>query len=30
MLIEGTDLQVPFLAVLVTFWNPMSPYTFLN
>ncbi|AZB41666.1 ornithine monooxygenase [Bacillus sp. FJAT-42376] len=30
MLIEGTDLQVPFLADLVTFWDPKSPYTFLN
>ncbi|MGD7008675.1 lysine N(6)-hydroxylase/L-ornithine N(5)-oxygenase family protein [Metabacillus sp. 84] len=30
MLIEGTDLQVPFLADLVTFWNPKSQYTFLN
>ncbi|GAF63213.1 putative monooxygenase [Bacillus sp. TS-2] len=30
MLIEGMDLQTPFLADLVTFANPTSPYTFLN
>ncbi|GAB2532287.1 lysine N(6)-hydroxylase/L-ornithine N(5)-oxygenase family protein [Gracilibacillus alcaliphilus] len=30
MLIEGTDLQVSFLADLVTFANPASKYTFLN
>lgn len=30
MLIEGTDLQVPFLADLVTFCNPRSKYTFIN
>ncbi len=30
MLIEGTDMQVSFLADLVTFANPKSPYTFLN
>lgn len=30
MLIEGTDMQVPFLADLVTFANPKSRYTFLN
>ncbi|MGG4489696.1 lysine N(6)-hydroxylase/L-ornithine N(5)-oxygenase family protein [Metabacillus idriensis] len=30
MLIEGSDLQVPFLADLVTFCNPRSKYTFLN
>ncbi|WP_058308077.1 lysine N(6)-hydroxylase/L-ornithine N(5)-oxygenase family protein [Gracilibacillus massiliensis] len=30
MLIHGTDLQVPFLADLVTFANPTSKYTFLN
>ncbi|WP_163581883.1 lysine N(6)-hydroxylase/L-ornithine N(5)-oxygenase family protein [Gracilibacillus saliphilus] len=30
MLIEGTDLQVSFLADLVTFANPTSKYTFLN
>ncbi len=30
MLIDGTDLQVPFLADLVTFADPTSPYTFLN
>lgn len=30
MLIEGSDLQVPFLADLVTFADPTSPYTFLN
>ncbi|OES43830.1 lysine N(6)-hydroxylase/L-ornithine N(5)-oxygenase family protein [Domibacillus iocasae] len=30
MLINGTDLQVPFLADLVTFADPTSPYTFLN
>ncbi|WP_059105798.1 lysine N(6)-hydroxylase/L-ornithine N(5)-oxygenase family protein [Shouchella shacheensis] len=30
MLLEGTDLQVPFLADLVTMANPQSRYTFLN
>ncbi|WP_208590627.1 lysine N(6)-hydroxylase/L-ornithine N(5)-oxygenase family protein [Gracilibacillus suaedae] len=30
MLIEGSDLQVSFLADLVTFANPTSKYTFLN
>lgn len=30
MLIEGADLQVPFLADLVTIANPKSPYTFIN
>ncbi|WP_110113552.1 SidA/IucD/PvdA family monooxygenase [Bacillus sp. CGMCC 1.16541] len=30
MLIQGTDLQVPFIADLVTFADPTSPYTFLN
>ncbi|WP_413376205.1 lysine N(6)-hydroxylase/L-ornithine N(5)-oxygenase family protein [Alkalihalobacillus sp. 1P02AB] len=30
MLIEGMDLQTPFLADLVTFANPQSPYTFVN
>ncbi|WP_112180620.1 MULTISPECIES: lysine N(6)-hydroxylase/L-ornithine N(5)-oxygenase family protein [Paraliobacillus] len=30
MLIDGTDLQVSFLADLVTFANPKSQYTFLN
>lgn len=30
MLIKGSDLQVPFLADLVTFADPTSPYTFLN
>ncbi len=30
MLIQGTDLQVPFLADLVTLANPKSPYSFLN
>ena len=30
MLIEGTDMQVPFIADLVTFANPKSRYTFLN
>ncbi|WP_046175254.1 lysine N(6)-hydroxylase/L-ornithine N(5)-oxygenase family protein [Domibacillus indicus] len=30
MLISGSDLQVPFLADLVTFADPTSPYTFLN
>ena len=30
MLIEGTDLQVPFMADLVTFADPTSPYSFLN
>lgn len=30
MLIDGTDLQVPFLADLVTLADPQSPYTFLN
>ncbi|KGP71423.1 ornithine monooxygenase [Pontibacillus yanchengensis Y32] len=30
MLIQGTDLQVPFMADLVTFADPTSPYTFLN
>lgn len=29
MLIEGTTLQVPFLADLVTMADPMSPYSFL-
>ncbi|WP_026690964.1 lysine N(6)-hydroxylase/L-ornithine N(5)-oxygenase family protein [Alteribacter aurantiacus] len=30
MLIEGADLQVPFLADLVTFADPKSHYSFLN
>ncbi|MDV2583285.1 lysine N(6)-hydroxylase/L-ornithine N(5)-oxygenase family protein [Alkalibacillus haloalkaliphilus] len=30
MLIEGADLQVPFLADLITFADPKSRYTFLN
>ncbi|WP_101841818.1 lysine N(6)-hydroxylase/L-ornithine N(5)-oxygenase family protein [Halobacillus sp. Marseille-P3879] len=30
MLIDGADLQVPFLADLTTFANPKSPYTFMN
>ncbi|KMK75330.1 lysine N(6)-hydroxylase/L-ornithine N(5)-oxygenase family protein [Alkalihalobacillus pseudalcaliphilus] len=30
MLIEGMDLQTPFIADLVTFADPTSPYTFLN
>ncbi|WP_444685567.1 lysine N(6)-hydroxylase/L-ornithine N(5)-oxygenase family protein [Alkalicoccus luteus] len=30
MLIEGADLQVPFLADLVTMADPTSPYSFLN
>lgn len=30
MLIDGTDLQIPFLADLVTFADPTSPYSFLN
>ncbi|HET7580398.1 MAG TPA: SidA/IucD/PvdA family monooxygenase [Bacillales bacterium] len=30
MLIDGTDLQVPFLADLVTAADPTSPYSFLN
>ncbi|MFC0525927.1 lysine N(6)-hydroxylase/L-ornithine N(5)-oxygenase family protein [Pontibacillus salicampi] len=30
MLIEGTDLQVPFLADLVSFADPTNPYTFMN
>ncbi|MDQ0208317.1 lysine N(6)-hydroxylase/L-ornithine N(5)-oxygenase family protein [Alkalicoccobacillus murimartini] len=30
MLIDQTDLQVPFLADLVTFANPKSSFTFLN
>ncbi|BAC12336.1 monooxygenase [Oceanobacillus iheyensis HTE831] len=30
MLIEGMDMQTPFLADLVTFANPTSPHTFLN
>ncbi|CAM3833045.1 lysine N(6)-hydroxylase/L-ornithine N(5)-oxygenase family protein [Alkalicoccus chagannorensis] len=30
MLLEGSDLQVPFLADLVTFADPTSPFTFLN
>lgn len=30
MLIKGTDLQVSFLADLVTMANPRSKYTFLN
>ncbi|TSB45235.1 lysine N(6)-hydroxylase/L-ornithine N(5)-oxygenase family protein [Alkalicoccobacillus porphyridii] len=30
MLIEMTDLQVPFIADLVTFANPKSEFTFLN
>ncbi|MYL29823.1 SidA/IucD/PvdA family monooxygenase [Halobacillus halophilus] len=30
MLIEKMDLQVPFLADLVTFADPKSPYTFIN
>ncbi|MBL1066850.1 lysine N(6)-hydroxylase/L-ornithine N(5)-oxygenase family protein [Streptomyces sp. 7-21] len=30
LLIDGTTLQVPFLADLVTLADPTSPYTFLN
>ncbi|MFS0749250.1 lysine N(6)-hydroxylase/L-ornithine N(5)-oxygenase family protein [Oceanobacillus sp. 1P07AA] len=30
MLIEGMDMQTPFLADLVTFANPTSPHSFLN
>ncbi|TYS68703.1 NADPH-dependent L-lysine N(6)-monooxygenase [Sutcliffiella horikoshii] len=30
MLIEQSDLQVPFIADLVTFADPTSPYSFLN
>ncbi|RDI42240.1 lysine N(6)-hydroxylase/L-ornithine N(5)-oxygenase family protein [Falsibacillus pallidus] len=30
MLIDGTDLQVPIIADLVTFANPQSKFTFLN
>ncbi|TFB21072.1 ornithine monooxygenase [Filobacillus milosensis] len=30
MLIEGADLQVPFMADLVTFADPTSKYTYLN
>ncbi|GEL78747.1 lysine N(6)-hydroxylase/L-ornithine N(5)-oxygenase family protein [Tenuibacillus multivorans] len=30
MLIEGTDLQVPFMADLVTFADPTSRFSFLN
>ncbi|WP_096439585.1 lysine N(6)-hydroxylase/L-ornithine N(5)-oxygenase family protein [Alteribacter populi] len=30
MLLEGADLQVPFLADLVTIADPTSPYSFLN
>ncbi|MFW6689794.1 lysine N(6)-hydroxylase/L-ornithine N(5)-oxygenase family protein [Streptomyces sp. MAR4 CNX-425] len=30
LLIEGTTLQVPFLADLVTLADPTSPFTFLN
>ncbi|GAA0367218.1 lysine N(6)-hydroxylase/L-ornithine N(5)-oxygenase family protein [Bacillus horti] len=30
MLIEGTDLQSPFLADFVSFADPTSPYTFTN
>ncbi|MCF6139067.1 lysine N(6)-hydroxylase/L-ornithine N(5)-oxygenase family protein [Pseudalkalibacillus berkeleyi] len=30
MLIDGTRMQVPFLADLVTMADPMSPYSFLN
>ncbi|RNA67052.1 lysine N(6)-hydroxylase/L-ornithine N(5)-oxygenase family protein [Alteribacter keqinensis] len=30
MLIERADLQVPFIADLVTFADPTSPYSFLN
>ncbi|ADI00573.1 lysine N(6)-hydroxylase/L-ornithine N(5)-oxygenase family protein [Salisediminibacterium selenitireducens] len=30
MLLEGSDLQVPFIADLVTFADPTSPYSFLN
>ncbi|MCF6411263.1 lysine N(6)-hydroxylase/L-ornithine N(5)-oxygenase family protein [Pseudalkalibacillus salsuginis] len=30
MLLEGSDLQVPFLADLVTLADPKSPYSFLN
>ncbi|ARI75853.1 lysine N(6)-hydroxylase/L-ornithine N(5)-oxygenase family protein [Halobacillus mangrovi] len=30
MLIEGTKLQVPFLADLVTMADPTNPYSFLN
>lgn len=29
-MLDGTDLQVPFLADLVTFADPTSPYTFLK
>ncbi|MCP3026875.1 SidA/IucD/PvdA family monooxygenase [Halobacillus sp. A5] len=30
MLIDGMDLQVPFIADLTTFADPKSPYTFMN
>ncbi|WP_433747284.1 lysine N(6)-hydroxylase/L-ornithine N(5)-oxygenase family protein [Falsibacillus pallidus] len=30
MLIDGTDLQVPIIADLVTFANPKSQFTFMN
>ncbi|KJY46880.1 lysine 6-monooxygenase, partial [Streptomyces sp. NRRL S-444] len=30
LLIDGTTLQVPFLADLVTLADPTSPWTFLN
>nr|WP_027964415.1 SidA/IucD/PvdA family monooxygenase [Halalkalibacillus halophilus] len=30
MLIEGTDLQVPFMADLVTFADPTNKYSYLN
>jgi lysine N6-hydroxylase len=30
MLLEGTTLQVPFMADVVTMVDPKSPYTFLN
>ncbi|MFG6146705.1 lysine N(6)-hydroxylase/L-ornithine N(5)-oxygenase family protein [Halobacillus sp. B23F22_1] len=30
MLIDGMDLQVPFLADLTTFADPKNPYTFMN
>ena len=30
MMLEGTHLQVPFLADLVTLADPTSPYSFLN
>ena len=30
MMIEGSTIQVPFLADLVTMADPTSPYSFLN